>query len=365
VYPGLAVAAALLAEDVTGTGCAPETTFVGGEGEAERDLTARAGVRFVAVPSGGLHGVGVWNAVRGSLKLMRGWVVAYGLARKQRPDAVFVTGGYASVPVALAAWSLGVPLMVYLPDIEPGLAVRFIARFATRVAVTVAESAAYFEGKDVLVSGYPLRAEFEAVTQSVGREMFDLRPTEPVVLVLGGSRGSRSINEALDGTLDQLLEIAQVLHVTGTEDWPRVSAVMGRLAPSVRARYHAYPYLHQGMGSALAAADLVVARAGASTLGELPACGVPAILVPYPHAWRYQRVNADWLVGRGAAVRLDDERLGEDLGATISGLLRDRPRLTAMAARMAALARPDATRQLARQLYELAGWRGSQIHGTA
>ena len=355
MYPGLAVAAALSVRNTEGAPCAPSITYVGGEGGVERELTARAGVRFVAVPSGGLHGVGAWKAVRGGMRLMRGWIAAYRLGKKERPDVVFVTGGYASVPVALAAWSLGVPVMVYLPDIEPGLAVRFIARFATKVAVTVEESAVYFEGKDVLVSGYPLRSEFEAAGQRIGRAVFDRTNADPVVLVLGGSRGSRSINEAVDSILEEMLEIAQVVHVTGEEDFPWVSTRMGRLAPAARARYRPFAYLHEGICSALAAADLVVSRAGASTLGELPACGVPAVLVPYPHAWRYQRVNADWLAGQGAAVRIDDERLSEDLGATVRALLCDRPGLAAMAGRMAALARPHAAQQLAGHLCEMAG----------
>jgi UDP-N-acetylglucosamine--N-acetylmuramyl-(pentapeptide) pyrophosphoryl-undecaprenol N-acetylglucosamine transferase len=171
---------------------------------------------------------------------------------------------------------------------------------------------------------------------------------------LGGSRGSKSINEALDYVLEDLLELAQVVHVTGTEDWPRVEDRIGRLASPARERYLAYPYLHRGMSAALASADLVVSRAGASTLGELPACGVPAILVPYPHAWRYQRVNADWLVGQGAAICIDDERLREELGTTVLGLLSDRRRLAAMATRMGALARPDAARHLATQLFAMA-----------
>jgi UDP-N-acetylglucosamine--N-acetylmuramyl-(pentapeptide) pyrophosphoryl-undecaprenol N-acetylglucosamine transferase len=354
VYPGLAVAAALSADDQICAPSAPEVTYVGSEGGVEGDLTARAGVRFIAVPSGGLHGVGARNAVRGAVKLARGCLSAYRLGRRERPDAVFVTGGHASVPVALAAWALRVPVMVYLPDIEPGLAVRFIARFATRVAVTVPDSAAFFGKAEVFVAGYPLRKEFSEASRDAGRRALGLADLEPVVLVLGGSRGCRSINEALDRVLEDVLEVAQVVHVTGTVDWPQVANRVERLSSPSRRRYHAYSYIHQGMGSAIASADLVVSRAGASTLGELPACGVPAILVPYPHAWRYQRVNADWLARRGAAIRLDDDRLPEELGPTVLGLLGDRRRLASMAEEMSSLARPDATGQLARHLCEMA-----------
>ena len=355
VYPGLAVIEALSARDTAVCEPAPEIMYVGSEGGVERELAERAGIRFVAVSSGGLHGMSPWRAALNLAKLIRGWGEAYHLGRRERPAAAFVTGGYASVPVALAARSLGVPVMVYLPDIEPGLAVRFIARIATRIAVTVEDSAKDFPAEKVVVSGYPVRAEFRGLDAGNSRAALGLQPEGPVVLVLGGSRGCHSINRALDSVLEDMLEIAQFVHVTGTADWQWVSGRRSLLSPEKRARYHAFPYLHEEMGPALAAADLVVSRAGASTLGELPAFGLPAVLVPYPHAWRYQRVNADWLVDRGAAVRLDDERLAEELGPTISDLLQNRAALAEMAQRMAALARSDAAVQLAASLCALAG----------
>jgi UDP-N-acetylglucosamine--N-acetylmuramyl-(pentapeptide) pyrophosphoryl-undecaprenol N-acetylglucosamine transferase len=122
----------------------------------------------------------------------------------------------------------------------------------------------------------------------------------------------------------------------------------------LQSRYRAFPYLHEEMGSALAAADLALCRAGASTLGELPLFGLPAVLVPYPYAWRYQRVNADWLAERGGAVRLDDERLVEELLPTLRRLLDDPARLSDMRKHMRALARPEAATRLAAELLALA-----------
>jgi UDP-N-acetylglucosamine--N-acetylmuramyl-(pentapeptide) pyrophosphoryl-undecaprenol N-acetylglucosamine transferase len=122
-----------------------------------------------------------------------------------------------------------------------------------------------------------------------------------------------------------------------------------------RPRYHAFAYLHsEDMGLALAAADLVVSRAGASTLGEFPRFGLPAILVPYPFAWRYQEVNADWLAARGAASRLDDNRLSADLLPAIRALFGDPARLGDMRTASAALARPDAVRHIALKILGLA-----------
>ncbi len=298
-----------------------------------------------------MHGLAPWRAARNLIKLMQGWRAAYRLGRRERPAALFATGGYASVPVALAAWALRVPILVYLPDIEPGLAVRLIAHLAARVAVTVEDSRSYFPAHKVVVTGYPVRDEFHEIDRAEARASLGL--DSPVLLVFGGSRGARSINRALSGVLEQVLELAQVVHVSGELDWPWVSERREALSAALKARYHVFPYLHE-MGAAMAAADLVVCRAGASALGELPFFGLPAVLVPYPYAWRYQRVNAEWLTGRGAAVYLDDGRLPDELLPTVSRLLSDRAALEEMADRMQALARSDAAARLASELWALA-----------
>jgi UDP-N-acetylglucosamine--N-acetylmuramyl-(pentapeptide) pyrophosphoryl-undecaprenol N-acetylglucosamine transferase len=358
VYPGLAVAQALAADPA-----APRVLYVGGAGGVEERLVARAGLRFVAVPAGGVHGLAPWRVMWNLIKLTQGWRAACRLGRRERPAALFATGGYASIPVALAAWALAVPILVYLPDIEPGLAVRAIARLAARVAVTVEDSRSYFPARKVVVTGYPVRAELDGLDRARARNSLGLVPDDglavsgqvPVLLVMGGSRGARSINQALDGVLEQVLELAHVVHVSGELDWPWVAERRAALPAALKARYHAFPYLHEEMGCALAAADLALCRAGASTLGELPFFGLPAVLVPYPHAWRYQRVNADWLVGRGAAVQLDEGQLPGKLLPTLRRLLQDRAGLRCMAERMRALARPDAATRLAAELRRLAG----------
>lgn len=337
-----------------------EVLYVGGEGGVEEALVTRAGVRFAGVPAGGLHGLVPWKAASNLIKLVRGCVVAYLRGRRERPAALFVTGGYASVPVSLAAWALRVPILVYLPDIEPGLAVRFISRLADRVAVTVEDSRAHFPNRPVVVTGYPVRAGLDGVDRAPAREVFGFVPDEPALLVMGGSRGARSINQALCAALERMLELTQVVHLTGELDYPWVLQRREALPRELSTRYHALPYLHQ-MGLALAAADLVVCRAGASTLGELPLFGLPAVLVPYPHAWRYQRVNADWLADRGAAVCLNDEQLDDKLLPTLRRLLQDEDTLAGMRAKMLALARPDAAAALAQELLALVhGGRGGR-----
>lgn len=329
-----------------------DPVYLGSAGGVEERLARRADVRFEEVSAAGVHGLTAWRVVLNLAKLARGVVAAVRAGRRERPEALFVTGGYASVPVALAAWLLRVPVLLYLPDIDPGLAVRFIARLASRIGVTTEDSRAHFPRRKVFISGYPVRAEFAGSTRSSARAMLGLEPGRPVVLFMGGSHGARSINEAVAGSLEGLLQEAQVVHVSGELDWPWVEARAGELPPDLRAFYHPLPYLHE-IGPALAAADLVVCRAGASTLGELPYLGLPAVLVPYPHAWRYQRVNAQWLTDRGAAVQLEDARLQQDLLPMVRELLADPDRLTAMRDRARALARPDAAARLAGELRAL------------
>ena len=188
-------------------------------------------------------------------------------------------------------------------------------------------------------------------TREAGQAHFKLDAKRPIVLFFGGSRGARSINQSLEANLPQLLELAQVIHVTGTLDWERSQS-----ATSSHSDYHAYSYLHEDMGLAMAAADIVVCRSGASTLGELPYFGLPSVLVPYPHAWQYQKTNADYLVSRGAAVRLDDDQLSQELLPTLRTLLQDKVQLEAMkqSALQAAGGSADA---LAQELLALAGER--------
>lgn len=344
-----------------------ELSFVGSVGGFERPLLDEAGIRFAhydEVRAGPLHGVGVLRALVSLANLTIGTIQALILVRRYKPEALLLTGGWVGLPVALAAWLLRVPSLIYLPDIEPGLAIRILQRFAQRVATTVPDSAVYFPAGKTMATGYPVRGEMVRAAQDEDSRQqavahFGLDPTRKTLLVFGGSRGARSINEALLGILPELLaDGLQIIHVTGTLDWEQVQS--RRMALPETQHYHAYAYLHDEMALAFACADLVVCRSGASTLGELPLFGLPAILVPYPHAWRYQKVNAEWLAERGAAVLLEDAAMGETLLQSIRTLMQGTSmpgstRLESMSAASAALAQPDGALNVARELLRLAG----------
>lgn len=334
-----------------------DVLWVGGEGGMEADLVQRAGIAYQAIPAGQVAGMGL-RTLPNLAKVFKGTLTSRRILNGFKPDVLLFTGGYVAVPMALAASGFfagrKVPSLVYVPDIEPGLALKLLARFATVIALTTEESRAYFPpGKRCEITGYPTRAELTDWTREKAQAHLGLRPGRFTLLVTGGSTGARSINRAVLAALPELLKDIQVIHLSGKLDWAEVEAAQNALPAELAENYHAFPYLHE-MGAALAAADLVISRAGASSLGEYPLFGLPAILVPYPHAWRYQKVNADYLVQRGAALMLADEKLPAELLPTVARLSHDPERLQQMQQAMRSLARPQAAQHLAALVEALA-----------
>jgi UDP-N-acetylglucosamine--N-acetylmuramyl-(pentapeptide) pyrophosphoryl-undecaprenol N-acetylglucosamine transferase len=330
-----------------------EILWIGGEGGVEQALVERAGIPFTAIPAGGLHGVGLVRMARNTLKLVAGTFIAWQLIGQHAPQAMLTTGGFVSTPVAVACWLRRVPILLYLPDIEPGLAVKFVAKFAAKIGVTTEDSTRFFPARKVIVTGYPTRSEFTGADRLAAVRKFELVEDRRTVLVFGGSKGARSINRAMEAVIEQLLAKYQVIHISGSADAAEVQAKRNSLPKESQRHYHVFEYVHD-MGLAFAAADLVVSRAGASILGEYPLFSLPSILIPYPYAWRYQKVNADYLVTRGAAMRLNDETLSDTLLPAIERLTSDEAQLRALSAAARALARPDPALKLAQTLQEMA-----------
>ena len=378
MYPALAVLNALTGAEIrpTADDAQPErkelhVLWVGGAGGMETDLVREAGVPYEAIPAAGVHGVG-WRALPGNLaQLGGGLLAARRILDRYKPDVMFFTGGFVAVPVAIAGLlpRAGRPRprsLVYVPDIEPGLALKTLSRFADRVAVTVEDTRAFFKRRPgVIVTGYPVRSDLQKWSREQACQALQLSSGIPTVFIFGGSKGSRSINQAVEEILPELLQDTQVIHVSGMLDWPAVQANLDRLSRLVSGeifrRYKAFPYLHAEMGAAYTAADLIVCRAGASTLGELPMFGVPAILAPYPYAWRYQQVNAQFLARRGATLILQDAELKTKLLPLVRSLIHDRERLAEMGAAMSALAKPNAASKIAAELISLAAPIGGSL----
>jgi undecaprenyldiphospho-muramoylpentapeptide beta-N-acetylglucosaminyltransferase len=351
VYPALAVLQAI--KDYA------DVLWIGGEGGMETQLVERSGIPFKTIPAAGIHGIGLRTLPRNLWQLGRGILASRRILREFRPDVLFFTGGYVAVPMALAGWK--VPSLLYVPDIEPGLALNTLARFADKITVTAEDSFRYFRRPGrIILTGYPTRTDLTGWTRQSARRTLGLTDERPVLLVIGGSKGARSINNALMANLPALLDMAQIVHITGELDWPSVEGKVNtqrtgtrELTTNQSARYHAFPYLHEEMGAALAAADLALSRAGASTLGEYPLFGLPAILVPYPHAWRYQKVNAEYLVQRAAAIMLEDATLSDQILPTVNALLGQPQKLASMGQAMRNLSHPEAAAEIGRNLLAL------------
>lgn len=346
VVPALAVAGALRAESA-------EVTFIGGE-RAESELVPAAGYPLRKILVEGMSRTNPLLALRALARAARAVGHARSLLKELAPDAVMGGGGYVAGPVGLAAVTLRIPLVLTEADSHLGLTNRLLAHAAQRVCL--AFPLAGRDGPRYLVTGRPSPPARE--DRAGARTRLGLTEGETCLLVVGGSLGARSINMAAleafseqKATRDVSSDPAlHVLHVAGRRDYLELA---DRSLPD---GYDLREYLDgEEFGDALAAADLVVARAGGSVF-EIAASGTPAILVPYPHASAdHQTENARWMADAGAAIVIPDGELsGLRMAEEVASLLADRARLTEMAAASRRLARPEAAREVARELLQAA-----------
>lgn len=319
----------------------------------EADLIQRLELPFQEIPAAGVHGINLRSLPGNLFKLVRGVFSSRRILKSFQPDVILYTGGYVAAPMAVAGAQT--PSVVFVPDIEPGLALKFISRFATKIALVTEDSKQYFKKKSkLIVTGYPVRHELTRVPSPAAKQKFNLRSDLPVLLVYGGSKGAHSINQAVLNNLEPLLKRTQIIHLSGSKDYESLSSAKSALPDDLANRYQVFSYLHEDISHAFSAADLVVCRSGASALGELPYFGLPAILVPYPHAWKYQKVNADYLVKHQAAKIIVNEELETKLVSEINSLLDQPKLLNAMGNATKKLSKPDAAEKIAALLPLLA-----------
>lgn len=339
-FPGLAVAQEAVARD----GAA--VLFIGSADGIEARAAPRNGFDFVAVRMHAFRGGGVAGVLRSLLHLPPAVATSFRALARFRPDVVIGLGSYGSVPVALAAWCRRTPVVLMEQNVVPGFANRLLGRFARRICTSFVESAGFFPAGRSVQTGNPVRA-----LQAAGAP----DPAHFTVFAFGGSQGARSINRAMVAAAPELLRQVphlRLLHQTGTADAAEVEA--GYAACGIAAEVH--PFIDD-MAAAYGRADLVVSRAGASTLAEIAAVAKPAILIPYPVAADdHQRKNADVVVRRGAAAMiLDRDLAGGTLAAAVAALAADPERRRAMAAAAHALAVPDAAQRVLRVCRDVIG----------
>jgi UDP-N-acetylglucosamine--N-acetylmuramyl-(pentapeptide) pyrophosphoryl-undecaprenol N-acetylglucosamine transferase len=342
VVPALAVAEALRARGA-------RVEFVGGE-RAEAELVPAAGYPFHRLHVAGIDRRNVLRAARAVLLAGGATLRAVGLLRRLGADAVLGGGGYAAGPVGLAARLLRRPLVLTEADSHLGVTNRLLAPLARRVFLSFPIEGR--RGSKWVVSGRPVPAGTGSADRASARARFGIEADESCVLVFGGSLGARRLNDA---ALDAFGTAAPgaILHASGRRDHEDLRRRLDALgAPP---HYHLHPYI-EPFAEALAAADLVVARAGGG-VQELLVAGLPAVLVPYPHATAdHQTKNARWAEDAGAAVVVPDAELdGPRLAREVAGLLGAPQRMAAMARAAREAARPDAAERIADELMALAG----------
>jgi len=345
LYPGLAVARELLARHPGHV-----VTFAGTERGIEARVLPREGFPLDVIRSAGLKGKSVSALLRGLALLPFGMLDAWRIVSRRTPSVVVGVGGYSSGPVVAVAATRGVPTLLLEQNAAPGLTNRLLARVVDAAALTYEDAAPWFRGKG-FVTGNPVRQGFaagaqtdDAVRDGEGRRL----------LVFGGSQGAHAINVAMAAAAPRFKARTPpltIVHQTGRADLEMVRAAYQQVDLDVRVE----PFLLD-MDREMRAADLVLCRAGATTLAELAVAGKPAVLVPLPSATDdHQRKNAEVLVRAGAARLLAQRDLtGDTLFEQVSGLLSDPAACRAMSVAALRLARPDAARRIADRIVALA-----------
>ena len=291
IYPGIAVAQAAQKKDPQ-----VEIVFIGSLEGLEKDIISQQGFNLEFIKARALLRKLSYKAISAPFVSLQGFFQALAKLKQFKPNVVVSTGGYVSLPVISAAYILRIPIIILEQNTLPGIVNRLAARFAKKVFLSFPESKKYLKGE---VIGNPVRAEILAAEVVSARQKLGLAAGKKVVLVMGGSQGSKKINEVVLSSLDKLSDSVQVVHIIGNRDFGWLKRhVEGKNMPD----YHPLPYLDQ-IADALAAADLVVSRAGATAIFEFLARGLPMILIPFPYAANnHQQVNAEAIEAQGGAV---------------------------------------------------------------
>ena len=338
--PVLAVAQALRRRDVS-----VEFLYVGTREGPEATLAAAQGIPFAGVEAGKLRRYWDVRNLTDPFRVLAGTAASYALVRRFRPRLAFAAGGFGAVPPMVAARLAGARTLIHQQDVEPGLANRLLVPFAERITVSLASSLAHFPRRRTAVTGNPVREEILSAEPGVALTRLRLEAEVPVVVVTGGGTGALGLNRLVAAAAPRLVEQAQVVHLTGR----------GRGVPALTgsSRYRCIEFLVDEMPHVLAAATVVVSRAGMGTLTELAALGRPSLIVPMPgsHQW----ANAQAFARLGAIEVADQQALTPDsLAERVLSLLADAPRRDQLGRALAASMPRDAADRIASELLTLA-----------
>ncbi|MGG1311779.1 MULTISPECIES: undecaprenyldiphospho-muramoylpentapeptide beta-N-acetylglucosaminyltransferase [Cohnella] len=352
IYPALAIGREVKERE-------PDSSllYIGTERGLESRIVPEQGIPFESIHITGFRRSLSLENVRTVARFLRGVRRSKELLRKFKPDIVVGTGGYVCGPVVYAASKLGIPTLIHEQNVVPGLTNKFLSRYADGVAVSFADSKPYFKGKSYVVhAGNPCASAVARADRRKGFASLGLSDGTPFVLVVGGSRGAKALNDAVAEMAPKLASLSGVhyVFVTGERYYEETLARMKEQLSALASRVHVLPYVHN-MPEVLAAASLVVSRAGASSLAEITSLGVPSILVPSPNVTNnHQQPNAESLAAAGASVMILEKQLtGDALFASIAGIMGDPARREAMSRAARGLGMPEAAATIYGQMKEI------------
>jgi len=348
VYPALAVARSLRDRQTDA-----EFRWLGGRRGLESNIVPVEGYEYSSLLLRSLRTVDVSaNTILDPIRLAASVPQATAIMARWRPDVIFTTGGYVAIPVVMAGATLRVPSLMWEGNLMPGRSVRATARMARALAVSFEETCAVLPGT-CYVTGTPIRS-FAGHDKATARAELGLTEDLPVLFVFGGSQAVRRLNRAVAEALPKLVEMSYVVHMTGEGGYADALQRREALPAEQRRRYKPYAFLRAEMTDALLAADLLVGRAGSSTLAEASALGLPMVVVPYPHASSHQTANARALADAGAARLVPDEEFDAAALLDAANLLADREARDAMCAAARGFGRPGAANAVAELVLALA-----------
>jgi UDP-N-acetylglucosamine--N-acetylmuramyl-(pentapeptide) pyrophosphoryl-undecaprenol N-acetylglucosamine transferase len=351
IYPALAVAREVSRQE-------PQAAFlyIGSKHGLEAQLVPRTEIPFQSVEISGLKRKLSFDNLKTLWKFIRAVADAKKMIREFKPDVVVGTGGYVCGPVVYAAAKLGIPTMIHEQNVVPGLTNKFLSRSASKVAVSFAESVGLFPASKTVLTGNPRATEVMHGNAEAGRRFLGVDKDKQIVLIFGGSRGARAINEAVLSMVHQMDQYSDThfVYVTGDVHFEKISEQLSELG-DLPGNLSVHAFVHN-MPDVLAATHLLVGRAGASTLAEITALGVPAILIPSPYVTNnHQEKNARGLERAGAArVIVERELTGMSLQKCLSEILSDKELWKQMRENSLTLGMPRAATEMVRQLKEIA-----------
>jgi len=349
IYPAIAIAEAIQDKKINS-----QILFIGSEDGIETKIVPQERFSLVTIKSRGMLRKLSYKAISSPFFAIAGFFQAIGIIKNFMPDVIIATGGFVSFPVVCAAFILRKPVMLYEGNVTPGLTARICKWLSTRIVVAFEQSRRYYRWRKVFAVGGPVRREVLKAVKGISIQNLNLRQDKKIVLILGGSQGARSINKVIVESLQELEKLnIQLIHVCGERDFEWIKKETAAIDNSF---YRLIPYM-QNIWDGLAAADLVISRAGATVISEILARGVPSILIPFPFsAGKHQDINAETLQKEGAAVVIKDSRLNkDDLISEIRSILNSRETTQKIIDACKKLSKPNAANDIVNIIFNMLG----------